>query len=83
MQWSVYMILCSDSSLYTGIATDVDKRFRQHVSGKGAKYFHRCRPLQVVFVEAGYSRASASRREYAIKQMKRREKWQLIAGQDS
>ncbi len=79
MRWSVYMILCSDSSLYTGITTDVSRRFRQHADKKGAKYFRRCRPLQLVFVEEGHNRGSATQREAAIKKMKPEEKRQLIA----
>ncbi|MGZ4959358.1 MAG: GIY-YIG nuclease family protein [Methylomonas sp.] len=78
MNWSVYMILCSDSSLYTGITTDVDRRFREHASQKGAKYFRRCRPESMVFVEGGHTRASASRREALIKKMNREDKLQLI-----
>jgi len=72
------MILCSDSSLYTGISTDVDRRFRQHASQKGAKYFRSRQPERIVFVEDGHSRVSASRREAAIKKMKREDKWRLF-----
>lgn len=78
VRWSVYMILCSDSSLYTGITTDVDRRFHQHASQKGAKYFRSRRPERIVFVEAGHSRASASRREAAIKKLKREDKLRLF-----
>ncbi len=39
MIWQVYIILCSDNSLYTGITTDIDRRFHQHVEDAGAKYF--------------------------------------------
>jgi len=73
------MILCSDSSLYTGITTDVERRFRQHLLCKGAKYFRHCRPLRLVYVEQGHNRGTASRREAAIKKMKRIEKLELIA----
>jgi putative endonuclease len=77
--WSVYIILCSDGSLYTGISTDVERRFRQHLKRQGAKYF-RCRqPTKLVFVESGHDRVSASRREAVIKNMKRSQKMQLIA----
>ena len=76
--WSVYMIRASDHSLYTGISTDVERRFTQHQSGTGAKYFHSGRrPEQVVFREAGHDRSSASRREAAIKKLPRSEKLQL------
>jgi len=77
--WSVYIIHCSDDSLYTGITTDIDRRFRQHCTQKGAKYFRHCQPQRIVFVETGHSRGSASQREALIKKMKREVKLQLIA----
>jgi len=77
--WSVYIIQCDDGSLYTGISTDVERRFHQHLMQKGAKYFRSRQPRQLVFVEAGHDRVSASRKEALIKQMKRSEKLELIA----
>jgi putative endonuclease len=67
MNWSVYIILCDDGSLYTGISTDVERRFRQHQQGVGAKFFRSRRPLQLAYQESGHDRASASRREREIK----------------
>lgn len=78
--WTVYMILCSDRSLYTGITTDVNRRFAQHASGRGAKYFRGRSPQTLVYRETGHDRASASRREAAIKRMSVKEKRQLING---
>lgn len=78
MSWSVYIIICSDGSLYTGISTDVDRRFRQHQAGKGAKYFRGRQPLAIVYQENGYSRSFATHREIAIKKMPRPEKQALI-----
>ncbi|MEY4211370.1 MAG: hypothetical protein RLZ92_1751 [Pseudomonadota bacterium] len=72
------MILCSDNSLYTGISTDVARRFQQHATQKGAKYFRTCQPLELVFVEEGHNRSSASHREAQIKAMRRDEKLQMI-----
>lgn len=79
MEWSVYMIQCSDGSLYTGISTDVERRFSQHVSGKGAKYFRGRQPIGIVYLEKGHSRQSASRREHAIKKMPPAQKRALLA----
>jgi len=76
--WSVYIIQCDDDSFYTGISTDVMRRYRQHQHGKGAKYFRGRQPLRVVFVESGHNRRSAAQREVEIKKMKRNEKIQLI-----
>jgi putative endonuclease len=78
MNWSVYMILCSDDSLYTGITTDMERRFKQHEEGRGAKYFRGRSPKQIVYLEQGLSRSSASRREIQIKNLSRSEKLNLI-----
>ena len=78
MNWSVYIIHCSDNSLYTGITTDVEARFSQHASGKGAKYFRGRKPDAVVYVEGGHDRSSASREEIRLKKLSAREKWLLI-----
>lgn len=78
MNWHVYMILCSDQSLYTGISKDVLKRYQQHACQQGAKYFRGRRPLQLVYVESGHDQRSASQRERAIKKLKRTQKIALI-----
>lgn len=79
--WQVYIIRCSDDSLYTGITTDIARRFRQHAAGRGARYFWGRQPLGVVYLETEHSRSSAARREASIKAMKRAEKALLVAGQ--
>jgi len=79
MDWSVYIILCDDGSLYTGISTDIERRFRQHLSGTGAKFFRSRQPLQVVYYESGYDRSSASRRECEIKRLSPLQKRALIS----
>ena len=71
MNWQVYIILCSDNSLYTGITTDMVRRFRQHQEGRGAKYFRGRQPIKVVYLENGHCRSSATRREAQIKAMNR------------
>lgn len=83
LNWQVYILLCSDNSLYTGITTDIERRFRQHVDGHGAKYFRGRQPRQVVYLEADHSRSSASRREAQIKALTRMEKDLLLAQQKS
>jgi putative endonuclease len=67
--WCVYIIRCSDDSLYTGITTDIDRRFSQHAEGSGAKYFRGKQPLQVVYLEKNHTRPSATKREAQIKTM--------------
>ena len=83
MNWQVYVILCSDDSLYTGITTDLQRRFDQHSSGRGAKYFRGRRPLEVVYQESGHTRSSASRRELEIKAMERSAKLSLVSCNNS
>ncbi|MBL6986378.1 MAG: GIY-YIG nuclease family protein [Methylobacter sp.] len=79
MTWQVYIILCSDDTLYTGISNDVARRFNQHADRQGAKYFRGRQPKQLVYVETGHDRSSASKREIIIKKLPRLEKLQLLA----
>ena len=78
MNWQVYIILCSDNSLYTGITTDVERRFAQHHAGSGAKYFRGRSPRRLVYLEGGHDRSSASRREVEIKRLRAADKRLLI-----
>jgi len=77
MDWKVYIILCSDGSLYTGSTKDIDRRFRQHLEGEGAKYFRGRKPLRVVYLEAGHTRSSAGKSEALIKLLSHVEKVKL------
>lgn len=78
--WYVYLIECRDGSVYTGIATDVDRRFAQHLAGKGARYTRAHPPMQLLARFPHPDRASASRAEYAIKQLTAARKRALCAG---
>ena len=78
MNWSVYIILCSDNSLYTGITVDISKRYQQHASGQGAKYFRGRQPQKLVYLEAGHNRSSATKREMSLKKLSRKDKSTLI-----
>jgi putative endonuclease len=78
MNWQVYIILCKDNSLYTGITTAVQRRFAQHLAGTGAKYFRGHSPLRLVYLEEGHDRSSASRREAEIKKLRPDDKRLLI-----
>ena len=73
------MIHCSDGSLYTGITTDVEKRFNKHAMQQGAKYFRGRKPKRLVYLENGHDRSSASKREIEVKKLLRVEKIKLIA----
>jgi len=76
--WSVYIILCSDGTLYTGISNNLERRMQQHASNQGAKYFRGREPRELVYVENGHDRSSASQREAEIKRLKRNEKELLL-----
>ena len=81
MNWSVYIIESDDHSYYTGITTDVARRFEEHSVGRlGAKFFNGRKPVKVVFQEAGHTRSSASKREAEIKKLTRLQKQAFIAG---
>ena len=79
MNWFVYIILCTDNTLYTGITVDVPRRFDQHANGKGAKYFRGRQPEQLVYLEPGHNRSSATKREIHVKKLSREEKSIIIA----
>jgi putative endonuclease len=81
MNWQVYIILCSDNSLYTGITTDLKRRFHQHAHGRGAKYFRGREPTDVMYLESGLTRSTASKRELQIKKLTRAGKYQLISSE--
>jgi len=76
----VYIVCCADDTLYTGIATELQRRIEEHNSStKGAKYTRARRPVKLVYHETYNDRSSASKREYEIKKkMSRTEKLALI-----
>lgn len=77
--WYVYMVECVDNTLYTGITTDIDRRISEHNSiGLGAKYTRSRQPVELAYLESCENRSIASKREYAIKKLKRIEKLSLI-----
>ena len=78
-KWYVYIVQCSDGSLYTGITVDLDRRLNEHnTSNKGSKYTRSKRPVQMMYSETHETRSLASKREYAIKQLTRKEKLNLL-----
>lgn len=67
--WFLYVLECSDGSLYTGITVDVEKRFAVHLSGKGARYTRSRPPLRILAVTQHEDRSGASRAEHAVKKL--------------
>lgn len=77
--WFVYILKCSDETLYTGISTDVNRRVDEHNnSPKGAKYTRVRRPLELLYFEQHQDKSSASKREYEIKKLSRSKKLEII-----
>ena len=72
--WHIYLIECGDGSLYAGIATDVERRFREHLSGKGARYTRSHMPLRLLESRPCDSRSAALRAELAIKRLPKEKK---------
>jgi putative endonuclease len=78
--WYVYIIECSDGTLYTGITTDVNKRIETHNKGKGAKYTKTRLPVVLRATFDGFDKSTAAKEEYRIKQLTRKEKLVIING---
>ncbi len=76
----VYLLECEGGSIYTGITTDVARRFEEHKSRKGSHYTRARRAIKVLYVEEHADRSSALKREAEIKAWKRARKLALIAG---
>ena len=78
-EWKVYIVKCSDGTYYTGITTDINRRLLEHnYSFKAAKYTRSRRPVRLVYKESVSNRSEASKREYSIKRLKRKNKSSLI-----
>lgn len=77
--WSLYILECSDGSLYTGITNNMEKRLAAHESGKGAKYTRGRAPLRIVYEEKFSDRSNASAREAEVKALSKQAKLELIS----
>ena len=79
MKWVVYILECSDNSLYTGITNDMARRLNEHRTGRGAKYTKHRRPLRMRYAEYQGTKSAALKREASIKSLDRVKKLALIA----
>ena len=79
--WMVYILRCSDRTLYTGVTTDPVRRLKQHNAGTGASYTLARLPVTQVYLEQAAGRSEALKREYAIKKLTRIQKLALIRKQ--
>lgn len=80
MNWYVYIILTYANTFYTGSAIDPQKRFEDHLAGKGAKYLRAFKPKEIVWIEQQIDKSAALKREAAIKKLSRKQKEKLIKG---
>jgi putative endonuclease len=78
VEWSLYLVRCKGGHLYTGITTDVERRFAEHQSGKGAKYLRGKTPLELVFQQQIGSRSEALKIEALIKKWPKADKEKII-----
>ncbi len=83
MSYYVYMLQCSDNTLYTGCTNDLERRVQTHNEGKGAKYTRSRRPVELVYHEIQPDRSAALRREAEMKRLSRKEKLALIAAENN
>ncbi len=79
MIWSVYVVQCSDGSLYCGVSPDVEARIAKHNAGKGAKYTRGRTPVRLLASWPHPNRSTAQSAEYRFKKLKRSDKLALIA----
>ena len=84
-EWYIYLIRCRDGSLYTGITTNVERRFVQHQKGgvSGSKYLKGRGPLKLVFQKRIGTRSAALKMEIGYKRLSREDKEKLIESSDS
>lgn len=78
MHYTVYILLCADQTLYTGITNNLEQRLAKHNAGLGAKYTKTRTPVVVVYTEHVQDRSAALKREFEIKKLSRKEKLGLI-----
>jgi putative endonuclease len=76
--WHVYLILCGDSSIYTGITNNLKQRFQHHKNGKGGHYTRSHKVVRMLYSEQFQTRSKALRREAQIKNWRRKRKLNLI-----
>ena len=74
----IYLLKCADGTIYTGITTDVQRRFEEHKNGKGAHYTRAKKAIKILYTEEHQDRSSASKREAEIKKLTRKQKLDLV-----
>jgi len=78
MSYYLYILLCKNNKLYTGIAKNPEERFLLHKKGKGAKYTQRNKPIKIVYTEKLKNISEARKREIEIKKLSKTDKEALF-----
>lgn len=81
--WVVYMVKCSDDTLYTGITNNLEARIEKHNKGTGAKYTRGRGPVKVLKSWEFESKSDAAKEEYRIKKMSKSQKIQFLKSKES
>jgi len=76
--WCVYLLLCGDGTLYTGITNDLARRLEAHARGRGARYTRGRGPFTLLRLEHAATRSEALRREHQLKRLRRRDKLRVL-----
>lgn len=76
--WHIYILVCSDNSLYTGSTNNLEKRFLDHKSGKGGKYTRSHKPVKIIHSEKFLTKSEALKKEIEIKSWTRKKKIQVL-----
>lgn len=78
IMWFVYILLCEDESLYTGVTNNLEKRFLDHKNGKGGRYTRSHKPIKIIYSEQLESQSEALKRERQIKSWSREQKIRIL-----
>jgi len=78
--WKVYILKCANGSLYTGVTSNLERRFKEHISGKGGRHTKLFHPAEIIFSEKHETLDSAEKREQQIKRWSRAKKLALLEG---
>ncbi len=82
IDWSLYILKCSDGSFYTGITNNIERRFKMHQDGKASRYTRTRRPVEILYSETCGDRSRALIRECEVKEWPKKKKEALISGEE-
>jgi len=77
--WHLYLIECADGSYYTGVTTDVERRYDQHLNGSGARYTRSHKPVRLLASCAVGTRSEAQKAELAVKKLPKEDKLAAVS----